>query len=53
MGKGAFIKSMDRTGKKSAFIKRMDSCSQKLQFKHNNGKNSGKGIGLRIMNFQG
>ena len=40
-------------GKKSTFIKRMDSCSQKLQYKHYNGKKQGKGVGLRIMNFQG
>ena len=39
---------------KGAFIKRMDSCSQKLQYKHYNGKKQrGQGIGLRIMNFQG
>ena len=39
---------------KGAFIKKMDSCSQKLQSKLFNGKKEReKGVGLKIMNFQG
>ena len=40
---------------KGTFIKRMDGFGQKLRYKHYNGKktNRGKGVGLRIMNFQG
>ena len=33
---------------KGAFIKRMDGCSQKLQYKHYNGKKQTDGEGIRV-----
>ena len=33
---------------KGAFIKRMDDCSQKLQYKHYNGKKEKQGKGARV-----
>ena len=55
MGKGAFIKRMDRTVwvKKSDFIKRMDSWSQKLQCKNYNGKKQGEGGRVKDNEFSG
>ena len=40
---------------KGAFIKRMDGCSQKLQYTNTimEKKQTGKGVALRMMNFQG
>ena len=40
-------------GKKSAFIKRMDSCSQKLQYKHYNGKKQEEGGRVKDNEFSG
>ena len=38
---------------KGAFIKRTDSCSQKLQYKHYNGKKQGEGGRVKDNEFSG
>ena len=55
MGKGAFIKSMDRTVsvKKVLLSKGWVIAVRNYSTNTIMEKNRGKGVGLRIMNFQG